>query len=178
MGESIILVPIPSADPVVGKWREKYDHAALHGIPSHITLLFPFKNWEEINSEVINKLNVIFSKCKSFQFSLSQINTFPNVVFLEPSPKEKFIQLTQEIVKFFPENPPYRGNYQSINPHLTIGQFNPSQDTNKIKEEIAHDIHTRLPIKATAQEVWLMEKVKGDWSVRIKIPLTDEKSVP
>lgn len=170
MAESVILIPVPQADPIVGKWREKYDKVALHGIPSHITLLFPFKNPTEVNEEVIYKLKIIFSKIKKFQFSLTEINTFPGVVFLEPQPKEKFVELTKEIVKYFPENPPYGGKYPSINPHLTIGQLNSSQDINQIKKEISSDIQSKLPIQAIAEEVWLMVEKNNEWSVKVKIP--------
>lgn len=100
MPQSVIFIPTPLADPIIGEWRKKYDQAALHGIPSHITLLFPFKEPSKISEEIIQKLDRIFSNVRQFYFSLEKINTFPNVVFLEPNPRERFIaaaKLTGEI---------------------------------------------------------------------------------
>lgn len=173
MSESIILIPVPVADPIVGKWREKYDEVALHGIPSHITLLFPFKDPKEINEAITNNLESLFSKVRKFSFTLDTINTFPGVVYLEPKQREKFIELTEEIVKIFPENPPYEGKYPSINPHLTISQLSKFQDTDRIKKEISTEIQSKLPVKTLAEEVWLMEENKGEWSLRVKFPFID-----
>lgn len=173
MAESVILIPIPRADPIVTKWRKKYDEVALHGIPPHITLLFPFKDPTEIDEEIMSKLQEIFSKVKKFPFSLNEINTFPGVIFLEPSNRELFIHITEEIVKVFPENPPYGGKYPSINPHLTLGQLTKFQDIEKIKEEIIHDIKEKLPINAIAEESWLMENENGEWSTKVRFPFLE-----
>jgi len=169
MSQSILLVPVPSADPIIGEWRKKYDEVALHGIPSHITLLFPFKESSQINQEIIQRLEILFLNVRQFPFTLDRINTFPNVVFLEPNPRDKFIELTEAIVHVFPENLPYEGKYPSINPHLTIGGLSEKQKTNSLKEEIVRDIGSILPIKTMASEAWLMVKdEKGEWHIQTK----------
>ncbi len=40
---SALVVEIPTADPVVGGWRATHDPSADHGMPAHITLLYPFR---------------------------------------------------------------------------------------------------------------------------------------
>lgn len=168
MSQSAIIIPVLSADSIVGKWRTKYDEVSLHGIPSHITLLFPFKEPSLITQEIIKKIEVIFSKIKQFPFTLGRINTFPKVIFLEPSPRDKFIELTETIARFFPENQPYEGIYSKINPHMTIAQLTDNQNMNVIKEEIIRDIVNALPIKSAAKEAWLMEEHDGEWSIKMK----------
>jgi len=54
--ESVILILVPDADIIVGKWREKHDRVARLGISAHITLLYPFKTPSTIDRVVINKL--------------------------------------------------------------------------------------------------------------------------
>lgn len=164
--ESIILIPTPTAESIVGKWRKKYDQVSLHGIPSHITILFPFKNPEIIDEKIINLIRNFFSRIKCFDFSLVRINTFPDVVYMEPEPRSKFIELTEGIVKIFPENPPFEGKFKRINPHLTIG--NKLQDIESAKAEISQDITPKLPLKTSATEAWLMESKNGEWSIREK----------
>ncbi len=169
MLQSVILIPIPSADPVIGEWRKKYDHVALHGIPAHITLLFPFKESSQITQEIIKKLEGIFLKVKQFPFTLDRINTFPNVIFLDPNPRDEFIKLIEAIVHIFPENSPYEGKYSSINPHATIAQISDIEKTDSLKKQIEEDISINFPIQCLAKEAWLMiEDEKGEWHIQSK----------
>lgn len=168
MSQSLILIPVPAADPVVGYWRKKYDKVANHGIPSHVTLLFPFKEPSLITKNDLIKLNGIFSKIEAFLFTLEKISTFPGVIFLEPKPRNKFIEITEKIVKVFPKNPPYEGKFATINPHLTIGQLANPSEAESLKETIRHDIKDKLPIKSTAEEVWLMTEKDGEWNLKRK----------
>lgn len=164
MSQSVILIPVPSADLIIGKWREQYDSVALRGIPAHITLLFPFKNPQEITEEVLGKLRNIFIDVNPFSFTLESVHTFPNVIFLEPNPRDPFIRLTEAIEKNFPENPPYEGKYPSINPHTTIAQLSDDQEINVIKRNISKDINKFLPIQSRATEAWIMvEGENGNW---------------
>jgi len=140
MLHSVILIPTPLADPVIGVWRKKYDQVALHGIPSHITLLFPFKEPSKITQGVVQKLEILFSNIEQFSFSLGKINTFPNVVFLEPNPWESFITLTERIVSIFPEHLPWEGKFPSIHPHVTIANIGDSKIADSLKIEIEADI--------------------------------------
>jgi 2'-5' RNA ligase len=161
-----ILIRVPQAEKIVKEWRKKYDDNS----PAHISLLFPFKKSEFINEEITTKLTELFSKVEPFPFTLEKINTFPNAIFLEPTNKNIFIELTQKLVEIFPENPPYEGKYPSIIPHLTIGQFNESQDQGKIKAEIEEDLKDKLPIHALANEAWVMEDDNNNWSTIARFP--------
>ena len=168
--ESVILVPILSAPPLLKDLRDRYDSNSLHGIPPHITILFPFKNPDEINEKDIDKLKKIFLRVKGFSFVLKRINTFPEVVYLEPSEKEKFINLTKEVMKDFPNYQPYEGKFTKINPHLTIGH-ELGERFNEALKNIRKEIEGKLPIKVKAQEVWLMKSENGRWRLREKFPL-------
>ena len=112
--ESVILIPIPNAEEIIGKWRIKYDRVARLGIPSHITLLFPFKIPSAINKAVIKKLELLFSMIRSFLFSLTTIGTFPNVIFLLPSPKGFFVDITKKITSIFPETRHTKVNFRKL----------------------------------------------------------------
>lgn len=166
--ESVIIVPVPAAESVIGKWRNKYDLIASHGMGAHITTLFPFKNSKQIDEKVLNKMKNFFSNVHTFEFSMTKINTFPEVIYLEPEPKEKFIELTKGIINIFPENPWFEGKFAEIIPHLTIG--NKLQNPELVKNEIIIDISPKLPIKTFATETWLMEKKNGNWLMREKFP--------
>ncbi len=170
MPQSVILIPVPSADPIISEWRKKYDKVVLHGIPSHVTLLFPFKEPSQITQKIIQQIENIFSGVKQFSFVLDRINTFPKVIFLDPNPRDEFIKLTEAIVRVFPENPPYEGKYESINPHTTIAaELSDIEQTDSLKQQIERDISRSFPIQCIAKEAWLMiEDENGEWHIRSK----------
>lgn len=162
--ESAILAPIPEAESLVQELRNEFDPSAMHGIPAHVTILFPFKHPDEITKKVLKKLRSALSPVQQFDFQLSRIDTFPSVVYLEPTKREKFISITEKVVEVFPENPPYAGRFPNINPHLTIGH----ELGNRFEEcrRQAEDIRTKLPFNARAGEIYLMTSLDGEWTVR------------
>lgn len=163
--ESAILAPIPEAEFLVRELRNKFDPSAIHGIPAHVTVLFPFKHPDEITYDVIGKLTTVFSQFQQFDFQLSEIGTFPPaVVFLKPNVTEKFISITKEVVGVFPENPPYGGKFTKINPHLTIGHELGDRFEECLSQ--AEDIRTKLPFNARVGEIYLMTSLDGEWTVR------------
>ncbi len=168
MSQSVIIIPVPIADPIVGDLRKKYDKVSLHGMRSHVTLLFPFKDSALITPEVLGKIAKIFLKVKKFSFALTNIKTFPNVIFLEPNPRTRFIEITKAIARVFPENPPWEGKFPSINPHLTIGAEIEAQIMNSLKKEITRAIQDKLPVKTIAREAWLMIEQNGEWKIKKK----------
>jgi len=168
--ESVLLIPILSLEPLVKSLRNKYDPSSLCGIPTHVTILCPFKNPDYIVKKVIAKLRFIFLKERGFQFTLQRINTFPGVVFLDPLERDPFIVLTEKVVKAFPEHLPYEGTFTEINPHLTIGH-KLGDKFDQALMETKRKIEDKLPIKARAQEVWLMESENGMWKILEKFPL-------
>jgi len=168
--ESVLLVPILSVEALLRELRKKYDPSFLHRVPPHITILYPFKSPDEIGKGDIAKFKSVFSKVKGFSFILQKINNFPGVVFLEPSERGKFIDLTQKIVKLFPQYLPYEGEFEDINPHLTVG----NELDNKFEqalEDTKRELESKLPIKAQAKEVWLMESENKMWTTKEKFPL-------
>lgn len=168
--ESTLLIPVLSAEPLIKNLRSKYDSNSHHGVPPHITILYPFKNPDEINAQDLTQLKKIFSERSVFSFVLNRINTFPEVVvYLEPSEREKFINLTEEIIQAFPKYRPYEGKFGKINPHLTLGR-ELGERFSEALDDIRKEIEMKLPIPARAQEAWLMQSTNDIWSLKEKFP--------
>jgi len=166
--KSVILIPVPNADPVINEWRKKYD-SALKGIPAHITLLYPFKPPNKIETEDIKVLKDFFKKIEHFEFQLCQPNSFPTVLFLEPHPKEIFVNLTKQLVQIFPDYLPYEGKFSSVNPHATIANLSDEKNLKRIKPAIISGLSKKLPIMQKVTEAWLMiEKEDGYWEIKEK----------
>ena len=169
--ESVILIPVLNINVIVDKWRKLYDKVSNHGIPAHITLLYPFRHPSVIDDNALSILSNFFNKVSPFQFSLDKINTFPNVIFLEPNPRELFIDLTKQLADIFPDTLPYDGKFPEINPHLTLAQLSEKDDSQIILQNINNDLAPQLPINVIVKEAWLMEEDdNGEWSIRSKFP--------
>ena len=175
---TVLLIPVPQVEITVGKLRNKYDRSSHLGIPSHITVLFPFMQSERIDNKVINQLKLVFGNIRSFEYKLSKVFNFPGVIYLQPNPRQSFIKLTKEVFKLFPKYPPYEGKFPKINPHLTLVDFSYTKKAvdnfDKIKYEIKKDMALKLPIKTTANCVWLMERRKtGQWHIHTKFKFSN-----
>jgi hypothetical protein len=163
--ESSLVIPVPAADPVVPRSRERSE-AARTGIPSHITVLYPFIPPDAIDDAVERAIASILAGFTPFRFRLDRVERFPGALYLAPEPVEPFVALTEALWAHWPEHPPYDGAYDTVIPHLTVfdGEEPPG---------VAEVIEGALPIEGEAREMWLMvEGADGRWTTRRRFPLT------
>jgi 2'-5' RNA ligase len=155
-----LLIPVPEAEPAVGRWRQLFDPSAQNGVPPHITLIFPYLSSDRCDTRVLGALRNIFRRALEFDYELAEIGEFPGVVFLVPQPDEPFIALIQTLADRFPDAPPYGGSFPTIIPHLTIAHSDDAAEMAKVKA----DVSRFLPIRCHAHEVHLMrETIDGQW---------------
>lgn len=162
------MVPVPSAEEIVGGLRRKLDpsHAA---VPAHITILYPFAPESSISPALVDKVSEVLARFEPFDFVLSEIGWFGDqVVYLAPSPGVPFVDLTTSILAAFPEYPPYGGAYDEVVPHLAICEgVAPAR-----MRRAARRLEQRLPISASARQVLLMTPGPGDlWEIRRRFSL-------
>jgi 2'-5' RNA ligase len=168
--QSGLVVPVAAATATVAPWRERLDPAAVHGVPPHVTVLFPFVPPAALGPSHVQRLGRIFASARPFDFSLTRIGWFGDaVVYLAPEPAAPFVALTERVVAAFPEHPPYEGAYDDITPHLTIGDRGSPAELRRA----ATAVSPNLPIAARATEVWLMVGAPepGAWRVHSRFPL-------
>src|SRR5262245_51163884 len=162
LNESALMVLVPEAEPLVKPFRDRYDPSAAAGVPAHITLLYPFKHPDEVDQMVLDDLNQCFHRCAPFRFALAPIRRFPDaVLYLAPEPDEPFRELTLAIWDRYPETPPYGGKWPDIVPHLSVAWVKDEHQLDSIAADFAQSSRERLPIRATATEVALMERRSG-----------------
>jgi len=169
--ESVLVVLVPESEALVGPIRERYDRSAALGVPAHITVLYPFKPPHEITPTVISTLQGLFRHFAPFSFSLSDLQAFPDVLYLAPKPSAPFVALTQAVADLFPETPPYGGVFPGIIPHMTIAHHEGGEQLARLVDEIKPMIQSHAAIQATATEVTLLDKTHGLWQVRTSFAL-------
>jgi len=157
--ESGLVIPVSAATPIVAPWRERLDVSAVHGVPAHITVLYPFVAPSDITVEHVATLAGVFAATPAFNFALDRVGSFDDsVVYLAPTPPDPFIALTRRVVERFPDCPPYGGAYDEITPHLTIGDRGTVDELRRA----AAAVEPALPIRARATEVWLLVSTPDD----------------
>jgi 2'-5' RNA ligase len=161
-----LIVAVPEAEALVGAWRAKHDWSAQHGVPAHVTLLFPFATSEEVDEQLIGDLRDLFGSQPAFAYRLPRVDRFPEVAWLAPEPDEPFRRLTELIVSRYPDHPPYEGIHNDVIPHLTVGEG----DTT-LQDEIDAALTPHLPIYAEARGVTLLlEDDMGHWRACDEFP--------
>ncbi len=161
--ETALIIAVPDAEDSVRAFRDEYDPSAAAGVPAHVTLLYPFKPFAEIDGDVLDTLRQCFARFEPLVFSLKETRRFPGVLYLAPDPSDPFRQLTLAIWDLFPETPPYGGRHDDIVPHLCIAQVADEERLDRIAADYARASHGTLPIQTTATEVTLIDNRTGRW---------------
>jgi hypothetical protein len=164
---SALVVLVPEAEAAVKPFRDRYDPSAAAGMPAHNTLLYPFKSPDEVDETVLRDLRHCFAHFSPIAFSLGSIRRFPvEVLYLAPEPAEPFRRLTLAIWERYPETPPYGGKWPDIIPHLSVAWLTDARQLDGVANKFAEASRERLPIRAIASEVALMDIRSGRWQVR------------
>ena len=171
---SALVVVVPEAEALVGAFRAKYDPSAAVGMPAHITLLFPFLQPDEFDVNMQDELRACFAGFPRFHFSLTAIRQFrPSVLYLASEPDAPFREITRAIWDRHPQTPPYGGEFADTVPHLTVAQMGGREQLAPVAEAFTQACEGKLPIRANAAEVALMENRSGRWQVRSVFALAD-----
>jgi 2'-5' RNA ligase len=165
-GETAVMVPVPAVEPLVRRWRERYDSSAPFGVPAHVTLLYPFLPWTDIDSEVAGRLGALCAGQPVFEVTFRRPARFPSVLYLAPEPAEPFRRLTAAIVARWPEYPPYGGVHDDPTPHLTIADDADDPTMMTIEAEV----RPRLPVSTTVDEASLIVFDGVRWVSQLRLP--------
>jgi hypothetical protein len=153
---TILLIPVPEAEAAVASATGRA--GAQHGLPVHVTVMYPFAPTRAIDANVRASLGDLLRGISGFPFVLSGVGRFPGVLYLMPEPAEPFVALTKTVEARWPRYQPYGGAFSEVIPHVTV------QEGSEPPAAVPA-LQRALPIAATAREVWLMAPVGEDeWS--------------
>jgi 2'-5' RNA ligase len=166
--QSAILVPVPAAEEIVGRWRDLYDPVAPAGVPAHVTLIVPWLPPDEISAPDIDELRALVSGVPAFDFKLTEIGWFARrVLWVAPEPADTFRALTNALAEQF-GTPPWEDEFDDIVPHLTVAHA--SGDGVELAA-VERDVRARLPVACRASDVWVMVGDGRRWTVEARLPL-------
>jgi len=168
--ETSLIVPVTQAMADVEPWRRRLDPFSARGMPTHVTVEYPFLPLSDVDDGVRSSLAAIFGSVAAFGFKLVEVRWFDErVVWLAPAPDVLFRNMTASVMDHWPTLRPYGGLPGLVPPHLTIGVSEPRDRL----EEAARALEPSLPIACTADEVWLMagSSAPGSWKIETRFPL-------
>lgn len=172
--ESAILLCVPEAEPVVGRWRDQGDSAAALGIPAHVTLLYPFA--PDPGPGIVAELRRLFAGVAAFDLTFSRVDSFGDeVLYLAPDQAEECRRLTLALARRWPDWPPYGGQFPDITPHLTLIDH-PDRE---LHARARRAVEAGLPIRSSATHGCLyVRQADGRWSSRASFPLAPGLRTP
>lgn len=167
--QSAVLIPVPQADSVVGRWRFEHDPVAAAGVPAHVTLVVPWLPPSEITDADLAELEAELADVHAFDFTLGRVDWFGRrVLWVAPEPAEPFLKLTHRLADRF-HTPPWDDEFDEVVPHLTVAHASDGVEL----VPVAADVATRLPVSCRAEEVWVMIGGGTRWELRHRIKLSD-----
>jgi 2'-5' RNA ligase len=143
-----IVVPFERLASVVDDLRERTCVSKpSHGMPPHVTLLYPAPRDAEAIAEVLRAFS-------AFEVVFARLDRFPGTLWLAPEPAEPFQRVIEALVRRFPEQPPYDGAFTEIVPHLTVAQSR--------FDEAASIVQPSLPLRSRAERAVLLEQTQPE----------------
>jgi 2'-5' RNA ligase len=157
--ETALVFAVPEAAPLAEPWLERtvLPKPSI-GVPTHVTLLYPFVPAEAVDEALLAELGALFARFEPFDFTLTRTARFPRVLYLAPEPAARFIELTEAIMARWPEYPHWEGMFDEIVPHLTVAEGEP-----EVLDAAEADVVPGLPVAAQAREAVLLEELEPDW---------------
>ena len=165
--QSAVLIPVPQADSVVGRWRLEHDPVAAAGVPAHVTLVVPWLPPSEITPQDLAELDGLLEEVKAFDFVLDHVDWFGRrVLWVAPKPAAPFLSLTGRLAEQF-GTPPWEDEFDEVVPHLTVAHASDGVEL----VPVAADVSGRLPVVCRANEVWVMVGDGMHWDRRHRVKL-------
>lgn len=116
---SNLVLLVPEAQPAVDLCNAGMPLSKRLTAPAHITLVYPFMPPSEVEGASAD-LRAFFADLSPLRFTLDVGWFGREVLLLRPSPDDAMIELTERVIARWPDFPYYGGQYDTIDPHLSL----------------------------------------------------------
>ncbi|MFG2040267.1 2'-5' RNA ligase family protein [Dactylosporangium sp. NPDC048998] len=168
--QTAVIVAVPEAEPVVGRYRAAYDQAAGWGVGAHVTVLFPFVPPDALDATALADLAAAVASVPRFTAELTAARWFDDrVLWLAPEPGDRFRALTAAVWARFPACPPYEGRHAEVIPHLTVGDSAPVERLRAAQAAIEPLLPVRFAV--TTARLIRGRAAPDSWTTVAELPL-------
>ena len=167
----VIVVDVAGLDAV---YREEFPAFHSLGIPLHATLRYPFVRPDHLDA-ALPRLTEVLKKHHRFDFSLTELKTFPRTVWVAPDPAAPFIALTEAIEAAFPETS--QREFAEVIPHVTLVDGLEESRLEETVQRLRPVVEPLLPVTLSADEVVVLaEQQDGRMPIVARLPLGGDSS--
>jgi 2'-5' RNA ligase len=165
MAETALVVLFPELEPLIGGWRRRHTGDGARGMPAHVTLVIPFADSSQVDG-LLDRLSQLLASFAPFETALAETARFPGLLYLDPEPRQPFIEITEALAEAFPEYPPYGGEFDEVVPHVTVAQAD-----DQVLAAAERELAPQLPVKTRVERAWLVEDTPAGWRRHTAFPL-------
>jgi len=155
-----LVLLVPELAPLIDDLRARHDPSARQGMPAHLTVLYPFMEPVKIGPTQRGRLAEAIRGFPAFELTFSRIGRFPEALWLAPEPASAVVELVQAIVAAFPDYPPYRGQFETIIPHVTVAQGE-GLDLGALEPELRRRVERPVSVRVGA--VAMFTTIRRRW---------------
>ncbi len=137
-------------------------------MPAHVTLLYPFVGWGELDPSIGRKIASIAARHAAFDYTMIGPERWPDTVYVAVEPVEPFIRLQADLAATFPEYPIYFGASDvEFIPHITVAEGRSVDDAITMHEAA----WSALPIGGRAEWLDVIATNGAKWDLVWRVPL-------
>ena len=148
--------------------RQTHVSDAADGVPAHVTLLYPFVRWDELDPPTCRKIASVAARHAPFDYTMTGAARWPDTIYVAVEPAEPFIRLQADLATTFPDYPIYgEGRDFEFTPHITVAEGQAVDDD----ETVADPAWAALPLPARAAWLDVIATDGAKWDLVWRVPL-------
>lgn len=160
-GRSGLVIPVPAVDGLLASVAARFPGVVREGVPSHVSLQYPFIAAGELDDQVTGTLAELFAGQPPMPATFAECRRRGGFVYLRPDPIDALAELTNRVRRHWPAPASLDGSDDEVGPHLTIAMG--ASET--VAETIERETVAAVPISAELTEAWLVA-FDGRWVLR------------
>jgi 2'-5' RNA ligase len=173
VGDTGLVLRVPEVDPVVDRWRGRYDPVAALGVPAHVTVLYPWISTALLTGDDVAAITAIAAASEPFELTFARVGRFPGTLWLDPQPGGPILALIAAVSARWPDYRPYGGTYgdQPV-PHLTVAD----KTDPAALGHVVDDLERSLPVRSRIAELSLVVRRADGWVLERAFPFSAQPS--
>lgn len=138
------------------------------GVPAHVTLLYPFVRWEELDPSIGRRIESVAAEHAPFDYTLTGPARWPDTIYVAVEPVDPFVRLQADLAAMFPDYPIYGAASDfGFTPHITVAEGRAVNDPATMRDQG----WSALPLTARAAWLDVIATDGGTWDLVWRVPL-------
>jgi 2'-5' RNA ligase len=141
---------------------------AADGVPAHLTMLYPFVEWDALGLEIGRAIATIAEVHAPIAFRMTGPHRWPDAIYVAVEPGDPFVRLQADLAATFPAFPIYGepAGFVFV-PHITVAEGSAVHDPRTIDDPAWAD----LPSASLASRLDVIATDGGPWELVWSLPL-------